>query len=333
MGKAKPFLFGSLLGAGTMFVALQYHVVRSHDGFQFVPRTPQHSVGLAYADIREWNETQWLDRPELARALMAHGSGDLITQSVAQNLTEAVSSQNATLDQLKSFFDKAPGEAADGSGGAGELKLPDFQPLKPAAPAGEQDVFSIPFPRDAKQPAGVDPFRMARTTEPGSPAAEGPNRVQDPKDSGFALPEFSRQQASAPGSANGNRKSATQREADAVERQLFDPPGSISPAQKPQPTDAVPAVKDVAPFEEVTADLESRARSALSRAQSTLSDTAREATSNPSRFIRNTPSDPAGSVPTANSQPGQPATPTAAVPQSSSDALRALRESFDPFLE
>jgi hypothetical protein len=54
MGKAKPFLFGGLLGTSFMFVAMQYHVIRSHDGFQLVPRTPQHSVGLAYADILSW---------------------------------------------------------------------------------------------------------------------------------------------------------------------------------------------------------------------------------------------------------------------------------------
>ncbi len=86
---------------------LQFHVVRSHDGFQFVPRTPQHSLGLAYADIRNWNASQWTDRPELARALMAHGSSGLIAESVADSLADSVSSESATMDQLRSFLNKA----------------------------------------------------------------------------------------------------------------------------------------------------------------------------------------------------------------------------------
>ncbi|MFN9956620.1 MAG: hypothetical protein ACK55I_26265, partial [bacterium] len=89
--KAKPYIVGAALGASTMFFALQYHVIHSNNGLQIVPRTPQQSPGLAYVDIRNWTPSQWTDRPELARALMAHGSSDLIAESVASSLAETVS--------------------------------------------------------------------------------------------------------------------------------------------------------------------------------------------------------------------------------------------------
>ena len=164
MSKAKPFLFGSLLGASAMFVAMQYHVVRSHDGFQLVPRTPQASLGLAFADIREWDANKWTDRPELARALMAHGSTDLISQSVAENLADTVATESATLDQLRSFLNNSSdtGSAADNE----MFRLPDLKPLKPNdqdAKSGDEDLFTIPFPREVKKPEVADQFRMAQS--------------------------------------------------------------------------------------------------------------------------------------------------------------------------
>ena len=63
MCKFKQFLIGALTGAGVVFVALQYHVVQTHQGFRVVPRTPQHSIGLAYADIRNWDAAKWADFP------------------------------------------------------------------------------------------------------------------------------------------------------------------------------------------------------------------------------------------------------------------------------
>lgn len=335
MGKAKPFLFGGLLGAGTMFVALQYHVVRSHDGFQFIPRTPQHSVGLAYTDIREWNETQWLDRPELARALMAHGAGDLITESVAKNLAESVSTQGATLDQLKSFFEKSAEKTADSD----LFRLPDLQPLRPAdssgTPADSPDLNATPYPREAGKPVAVDPFRMAQTQDP-NPAVAGNPAVTGGSERVFAPPEFRRPATSTPPSNLGG-KSTTQREADAIERVLFDAPASAATPQSAAPgaesRAAIPPVREAAPFEEIAADLESRARSALSRAQSTLGENAGDSTSDASKFQRSPFPSSASGVAAGGFAPSRSTTATPNAGATGSDPLRALRDRFDPFLE
>ena len=99
-----------------------------------VPRTPQHSVGLAYADFRNWSPSQWTDRPALARALMAHGSSDLISESVAGSLADSVTEENSTLDQLRSFLDKSTQDGVKGNA-AGLLEIPPSTdaPSKPPA--------------------------------------------------------------------------------------------------------------------------------------------------------------------------------------------------------
>ncbi|MCA9063332.1 MAG: hypothetical protein KDA96_09745 [Planctomycetaceae bacterium] len=146
MAKFKPFVFGTLLGSAVMFLALQYHVVRSHDGLQLVPRTPQHSLGLAYADVRQWTPAQWTDRPELARALVAHGSSDLISQSVADSLTDAVSSsEGLSLDQLKNVLDKTVN-------GEDDQPLSNIRALRTdgLAPAEGDEPAFIPYPQEVR---------------------------------------------------------------------------------------------------------------------------------------------------------------------------------------
>lgn len=109
MKNFKPFVLGCIAGCGVMFVALQYHVVQSHDGLQFVPRTPKSTLGLAYADVRQWQAEQWTDFPELARALVAHGSSDLIAASVANDITDSLDPDAGTIGQLRSLLnDQAP---------------------------------------------------------------------------------------------------------------------------------------------------------------------------------------------------------------------------------
>lgn len=109
MKNFKPFFLGCIAGCGVMFVALQYHLVQSHDGLQFVPRTPKSTLGLAYADVRQWQAEQWTDFPELARALVAHGSSDLIAASVARDITHSLDSDARTIGQLRSLLnDQAP---------------------------------------------------------------------------------------------------------------------------------------------------------------------------------------------------------------------------------
>ena len=287
MSNAKPYLFGAVLGASAMYVALQYHVVYSHDGFQMVPRTPQHSIGLAYADVRNWSPSQWTDRPELARALMAHGSSDLISESVAGSLADSVIEENSTLDQLRSFLDKSTQDGASNNG-AGLLEIPasTLKALKPNSEP-DDDLTRIPFPQDAKKEVITDPFRVAQVPE--TSASEQPTVPRPLGTSRFSAAdviEGLRDDAStridpfttrpmttppvttAPGTtlaptAKSNLTVAEQ--AQAMEDRIFGGTTDHT-VSAPVKSSATTAASDTM-FEEVSTQLENRAQAALNRAR------------------------------------------------------------------
>ena len=149
MGQFKPFLFGTVFGLGTAFVALQFHLVQSHEGFRLVPRTPQPSIGLAYADIRNWTADEWADRPELARALVAHGSTDLVATSVSGGLMETISSDGSTLGKLRGLMN----DSAETIGADSLSEQPGLlvDPRDAEADSEAGDIFSIPFPQAARK--------------------------------------------------------------------------------------------------------------------------------------------------------------------------------------
>lgn len=146
MSKFKPFLFGAILGAGLTVFALQFHVVHSHEGVRVVPRTPQASLGLAYADIRGWDAEKFTDRPELVRALVANGSKDLIAESVAENAIESATSEGGTLDKLRGFLNDPVAPPFGADEGAEGLRLPDS-----STGDGIGNSIPWPFPEEAKR--------------------------------------------------------------------------------------------------------------------------------------------------------------------------------------
>jgi hypothetical protein len=77
MRKVAAALLCMMLGGGLVYVAFQYHLVRTSDELVFVPKT---SAGLSetYVDVRAWSALEWQRHPRLIRALWKHGRSDLI---------------------------------------------------------------------------------------------------------------------------------------------------------------------------------------------------------------------------------------------------------------
>ena len=90
MSGFKPFVAGALAGAAVLYGSLQYHVVRSNDGFFVVPRAPQASLGLAYADLRNMSAEELARRPELARAMAADSARQLLADNGKQDSSNAL---------------------------------------------------------------------------------------------------------------------------------------------------------------------------------------------------------------------------------------------------
>lgn len=317
MSKAKPLLFGAALGASAMFFAQQYHVVHSHDGVQVVPRTPQLSLGLAYVDIRNWTPSQWVDRPEVARAVMAHGSGDLISESVATSLADRVTEDSSTLDELRGFLNGA--KAKKSSAGDDEsLGLPtdDAGAESGRKEGSDNDLFRIPFPQDARTKVPADPFREARAEDkvsevqpdstvrsaaPVRPRSSASSRFSsDDVLDGFEEVEEVVRRPSASSGSSALKPARTEKSVAEQANEMWEliagpsssnsssttktsaPKATPKPATKPSEPDSM--------FEEVTTQLENRAQEALNRAKDTAKEkaisTVEQGSTSSSNYVR-----------------------------------------------
>ena len=336
MGKFKQFLIGALTGAGVVFVALQYHVVQTHQGFRVVPRTPQHSIGLAYADIRNWDAAKWADFPELARALVANGSTDLVAESVTEGLMESVSS-NSPMDQLRGFLN-GPSPSAEHSDPL--INAPGFLPIRKDTddtPSSTfDDLFSTPFPLDPgkKQPgdSALNSQPLQRTT-----VAQAPNLdVDDVFRSGVSGIEATQKPvitSNSPSPAAPSGRTA-QQEADLIENMLFGDDDSNSPASEPGTNDGGGM------FEDVTNTLETRASDAMRKAAASVrndtSQALQDSGASLDRYVRDQVKSivpervssmfnediAASPGPSINTQ--KPVIP---------EAIKALQNGFDPFID
>lgn len=360
MGKFKPFLFGAIFGAGTVFIGLQYHVVQSHEGIRVVPRTPQHAIGLAYVDIRNWGAEQWADRPELARALVAHGSTDLVASSVTEGLVESISSESSILDQLRGF-------ANDSSDADSLFNDSDFAPINAPSDSNHQGLITIPF-EDARRKRSVDTASTVNSenrpsvasrdinSNPHEPAHRQAYRssndtvvarapvtgqrdipsVDDVFSAGrntlSSQPSFG---TDGPESESGNALTelTADQETNLLEGMLFGDEETSSRASRLAGADA-----GGGGFEDITNSLDNRAEQALKRARAGFQQPTNRAlprsADSTSRFVRDMANN--------SHADDRSSTFSADAPQAESfserrtqlpDALKAIRDGFDPFVE
>jgi hypothetical protein len=130
MAAFKPFILGSLLGAAAVYVSLQYHVVHSDDGFYLVPRAPQASMGLAYADIRNMSNEEIAALPELSRAMSAQEARKLLASS------DSPSSDGSSLLDGTDLYDEARErlQSSDDWNSLNPAAIPKLPGTSPEAP-------------------------------------------------------------------------------------------------------------------------------------------------------------------------------------------------------
>ena len=78
-------LFGVILGAGLVYVAFSFYVVRTTSGHLFVPKR-QSMLADCYVDVRTWGHEEWGQHSDLTRALIDHGHGNIIVQSSSRSI-------------------------------------------------------------------------------------------------------------------------------------------------------------------------------------------------------------------------------------------------------
>ena len=85
MRRLMTFILGMIVGAILLFTAMNYHLIRAHDGFHLVPKTSSQ-LAAAYVDIRGFTVADWTQHPQIATALMKADKGELMKSSASEAL-------------------------------------------------------------------------------------------------------------------------------------------------------------------------------------------------------------------------------------------------------
>ena len=340
MGNVKPFLFGTIAGAGIAFVALQYHLVQSSEGFRIVPRSPQHSLGLAYADVRNWDTEQWADRPELAKALVAHGSTDLISQSLIGDVVESVSAESSTLNELTDFLNQpASTEDADSLFDSSSfLSLPGQ--TESSEDRQSDDLFSAPFPRDTRG-RSTDSAATGRRNGDATIARRNKPVIDDVFGAGSnGLPSLSPFGDRPQDLPTARTQPAPQTGTDVAQETKLLKSMLFGDAAESDTLDSA-AASGGGLFEDVTEPVmrQSRQQPAdiWSSGRAKAEDAYRDSVNSVKRFVREKAGAAlSGSAPVFSEDLGAPSTSLESVTSPDSSlppALKAIRDGFDPFVE
>ena len=91
MSRIWSFLLGMAVGALLLYTAMNFHILRSRDGFHLVVKRPAR-LSESYVDIREFSMADWTAHPQIATALVQankqHLLGDSASSAIHQSLNQ-----------------------------------------------------------------------------------------------------------------------------------------------------------------------------------------------------------------------------------------------------
>jgi hypothetical protein len=88
MRRLSSFVFGMVVGGALVFFGQRYHVVRTSNGFEFIPKI---SAGVAetYVDIRGFQATDWEQHQTLQAAIVRAKKESLLTGAPSTSAAQA----------------------------------------------------------------------------------------------------------------------------------------------------------------------------------------------------------------------------------------------------
>ena len=85
MGRLSWLLVGLVIGGGAVYGAFNYHVLKTNEGFQLVPKQTANLVDT-YVDIRAFTVADWTLHRQLAADIMAVEKGHLLGGAAGNTL-------------------------------------------------------------------------------------------------------------------------------------------------------------------------------------------------------------------------------------------------------
>lgn len=85
MSRIGTFFFGAVVGAIVCYTALKYHVLRTNDGLQFIPKLTANFTET-YVDVRNFKPDDWQRHKGLVAAIVHSGKGNVLGESSMDTL-------------------------------------------------------------------------------------------------------------------------------------------------------------------------------------------------------------------------------------------------------
>lgn len=101
MGRMSSFIFGAAVGATVMFVSLTYHVLRTSEGYELVPKLTA-GFSETYVDVRKFGASDWANHKSLVAAIVAADKKTILQDSSSEHVTEGVQEMLKGLGHLPS---------------------------------------------------------------------------------------------------------------------------------------------------------------------------------------------------------------------------------------
>lgn len=96
MSRLNWLVMGFLLGGATVFVSLKYHVLRTDQGFELVPKATA-TFSETYLDIRSFGLADWREHKTLLGSIMRSDKQYLLKDAATADLGKAV---GGLMDQI-----------------------------------------------------------------------------------------------------------------------------------------------------------------------------------------------------------------------------------------
>lgn len=91
MNRLSWLFMGVVLGGGLVYGSLNYHVLRTDKGVEFVPKASA-TFEETYLDIRNFGVSNWAEHDKVAQAVVKAGKEDLLKDAASHSLQRGVNS-------------------------------------------------------------------------------------------------------------------------------------------------------------------------------------------------------------------------------------------------
>ena len=91
MSRLGSLLLGVVLGAALVYGALNYHVLRTPEGLEFVPKLSA-TFSDSYLDVRQYKVSDWADHEQTARAVVKSGKDHILKDAATRSVQEGIES-------------------------------------------------------------------------------------------------------------------------------------------------------------------------------------------------------------------------------------------------